>query len=186
MMRNVHFQFLWAVMVAVMIGGCATAARDASKDLTYNSTQESLVIGRLVLDFRSTPIGFIDRLQTQRLFVTNVSTGRRYKIACESGGRDARFVVTLPPGDYTTTSWTKYGYTFYPKMNFSVSTGDATYIGTMKWIRMEESLKMFLGAALGSIPGQLVIEDDIERELKELEGRNPGIGEHVVKSLMHK
>jgi hypothetical protein len=173
------------VLLLLGLSGCATAVSTVPADFSLGANDESVVTGQLIMDFGSGPAPkFFERMHTTKLTVVHQASGKKYKIVCDEGGREARFFVTLPPGSYRLDQWVWSSYSLDLNGSFTVGAGQVVYVGTLKWIRNEMSLELLGLATLGAVPGRLVVEDRFREDIGFFRGQYPRIRQDVVKSII--
>ena len=154
--------------------GCATTQMTIPQNYTLAAKDESVVIGRLVVDLVTAPLPFFANLGPMRLTVTNETTQKDYALVCDRAGLDSEFFVSLPPGRYRFVRVDLMN-TFFslPLMRFEVVAGQVQYVGTIRYRGQ---------SVLG--PGKWLVEDELEKTVKLFRERYPLITQPVVKSTM--
>lgn len=81
--------------------GCANPEKQTlPQDFTLGAKDESVVIGRLVLDPVNAPLPFFANLIKMGLAVRNEATQTDYTLVCDGTTLDSEFFALLPPGQY--------------------------------------------------------------------------------------
>lgn len=174
---------LFIFFLLVVFSGCAAKRDPVRVESSPHEKQESVVFGRLILDWRSDDlIESIDRLDPMVLEVVNESSGESYEIVCEPNGSDGRFFAKLPPGAYRIKKWSKGEAEFSLPATFEVQKGEAAYLGTIQWVRIISPLRP--PAKSGLIRGRLMIGDLFEEEKAFLKEHRPEIKASAVKAIM--
>jgi hypothetical protein len=171
--------------------GCATTLHTIPTDYALGAKEESVVIGRVIIDMGETikPIGFFDRLSKIVLSVEDATGGlsaKRYTIICDRGGSDSIFVVTLPPGRYKITGIQRGNMESHQSGSFEVGSTQIVYIGTLKY--EGEGLFATMAASILSgrsvIPGGWYLNDNYEETVKFFRENYLHMNQEIVKALM--
>jgi tetratricopeptide (TPR) repeat protein len=165
---------------------------------------ESVVIGRLVLDPVKQPLPFFANLIRMGLVVTNEATQIDYTLVCDGTALDSEFFVSLPPGQYrflhvrdSRVGWVKTASgdwvpggpssgTFtlnwllpfrIPYPRFEVRAGEVQYLGTIRFLGAGRDSSLLGG-------GSWLIEDESAKTIKSFRERYPRITQTVVMAAM--
>lgn len=177
------------VILALGLSSCATVVRSIPANYAMATREESVVIGRVVIDLSGgsiQPIGFFDRLSTIQVKVENSTTGESYWIVCDQTGSDSNFFVALPPGQYNLTQVQKGQMESKPSGRFTVGTSQVVYIGTLKFTGrgLGAGIAASVLAGRTSLPGDWLVEDEYLSVAKSFRDTFPHLGHEVVKSLI--
>ena len=178
------------VILLLALSGCATTLHTIPTNFSLGGSEESIVIGHLIIDWGVKPIEFFDRHETMPLTVKNESSGKSYAIVCDEGGSDSRFFVVLPVGRYRISQLVKgrneWGGWLNPLGHFEVGAGQVVYIGALKWVQSKLSTTIIAGVLTGGhfFPGSLFVEDTYEEDAYSFRERYPHIDQQIVKSII--
>ena len=165
---------LTAAFCIFFLIGCATMLLTIPQDYTLGAKDESVVIGRLVVDLDIPPLGFFANLGRMGLTVRNETTEKDYGLVCDRTGLDSEFYVSLPPGRYRFVRVNAMNaVSQLPPARFEVGAGQVLYLGMIRY--RGQSL-------LG--PGRWLVDDESEKTVKSFRERYPRITRPVVKSAM--
>lgn len=168
--------------ILILFSGFSAPGQTGEKNVS--PPEESVIFGRLVLDWRSDDqIDSADRLDPMVLTVLHEASGKRYEIVCEPNGSNARFFARLPAGSYRIIQWSKGESDFRLPAAFEVAKGEAAYIGSIQWRRIVSPLRP-PPAKSGTQRGTLLIGDEFETEALHFKERHPEMKEPVVKSII--
>ncbi len=90
-------------VVMIAAGCCRTTLKTIPEDFAFSAGQESVVVGRVVLDLPKARLGLFEKLaELERidLIVRNEETGDEFDIVCDQEGSASDYFVALPPGRY--------------------------------------------------------------------------------------
>jgi hypothetical protein len=160
--------------------GCATTRTTIPQDYTLGTKDESVVIGRLVLDLEKPPLPFFANLMRMALAVRNEATQIDYALSCDRTGLDSEFFASLPPGKYQFVHASAGDGILpfrVPIPRFEVGAGQVQYLGTIRF-RGQAGDSSLRGG------GIWLIEDESAKTIKSFRERYPRIPQPVVKSAM--
>ena len=177
------------VIFTLGLTGCATTLHTIPTNYSMGTNEESVVIGRVVIDLSGgsiQPIGFFDQLFKITVTVENHTTGKSYEIVCDQGGSDSNFFVALPPGQYGITQIQKGNLKSTPSGRFTVGKSQVVYIGTLKFTGRGLGAGIATSALAGrtTLPGDWLVVDEhlvVEKSFRE---KYPHLSHEVVKSLI--
>jgi hypothetical protein len=168
-----------------VLSGCATTLHSIPPDRASLPAQQSVVFGRVSLDFGKHAIGFFDHVNTIHLTVRNLGTDERYEIVCDQGGSDSEFFVAIPPGDYRMEKQEKGNAGSEAHARFTVPPNQVVYLGTFRYV--DAGLGASIGASLLSggttIAGKWRVQDDFQAASTAFQSGHPKLVASPVKAL---
>ena len=181
------------MLLGLGLTGCATTLQTIPADFTFGVKEESVVIGRVIIDMGVKPIAFFDSLAKIEVALERVggpvlkeTTGTTYTMVCDKSCRDSNFFLALPPGNYHVTKVVLGQLEFRPSGRFEVELGQVTYLGTLKFASagMGTSMAASVLMGRGTVVGRWQVVDEYESSVKAFRERYPQMKQEVVKNLM--
>ena len=169
------------LLFALALGGCATAVGTIPAEHNLQSSDESVVVGRVEMvtpdgqPWAPGPAFIVGRMS---LTAEHESSQKTYAIGCDSRGFLSDFYVSLPAGRYRITKWESRVLGLYAQVQawFDVVPRQVVYIGTLRFTGGEGVFSRHLG-------GWTLI-DGSESTLRSFRERFPQLQQTVVKSLV--
>lgn len=175
---------LIAALIPVL-SGCATTLHSIPPDQASLPAQQSVVFGRVTLDFGKHAIEFFDHMNTICLTVKNLGTGELYEIVCDQGGSDSDFFVAIPPGDYWMEKQEKGNLGSQQHAKFTVPPNQVVYLGTFRYVDAGLAESIAVGVLSGgkTHAGEWHVQDDFQKATTAFQSGHPKLVASPVKSL---
>lgn len=169
------------LLFALALGGCATAVGTIPAEHNLQSSDESVVVGRVeMVRPDGQPWAWGPALLVGRMSLTaeHESSRKTYAIGCDSRGFLSDFYVSLPAGRYRITTWESRVLGLYAQIHawFDVVPQQMVYVGTLRFTGGEGLFSAHLG--------RWTVIDDSESTLRSFRERFPQLQQTVVKSLI--
>lgn len=178
------------VCVTLVLAACATRVHDIPSSYVLTGDSESVVIGRLIAELTGPgglkPLAFFEKLTHMHLTIRNEATDESYEIVCDESGMNARFYVALPAGRYSLAKATINQLESSPRGGFSVSGGEAVYIGTLRFRNGGFGVSVAASVATGATTflGDWAVEDHEAEAVADFRQKFPQFESPVRKSLI--